>query len=338
MPRDSRQIYCLPCRNKPCPRCGGKKKVTALTCKSCEPSKVGVPRAPRKKVLPAIDCIVCGATFNPGNTLQKYCFVCIEQSHICVDCGVQKHRSVRGPRCRRCTDLHRINNPRERQPREEKPVEQIISEVEAFGLLPAKQYAFGYVMGVVFGDGSITKETNRIPDGIRSDGTMGYHDATIHRVRLSVTSQAFAERFAERWEVLTGKPAKVYTSVRTNFEKSTLKGRREEGYTVQLFNVRQCHVLLTRYLAYLKYDSELYELLRFPNEVLRGFIHGMIDSEGYLNPKVPRRIDIANKKVTLLDVMVFMFELLGYKATIYTSPSQSVAHLVTYMDYGKYIG
>jgi len=77
-------------------------------------------------------------------------------------------------------------------------------------------------------------------------------------------------------------------------------------------------------------------MLDFPLEVMRGFLHGMIDSEGYLNPKVPKRIDIANKDIDLLNTLVIMLERLGYTANVYTSPSQSVSHLVTYMPYSKY--
>ena len=334
------EILCLLCSNsfmprdgrEPCPHCGGKKRPGAITCKPCEPSKAGIPRAPRRETLPAIDCIVCGASFKPGSIAERRCPACILKSKSCEVCGVTKKDSP-GPRCRKCTDIHRIDDGKTGKwnRREEKSIEQVISEVEAFGLLSEKQYAFGYVMGVVFGDGSISKVTNRIPY-TRSDGTTRYHDSTIRLIRLSVTSQAFAERFAKHLEVLIDSPVRIWTSTRTNFDKSTLKGRREE-YSVQLFTIDKCHVLLGRYLAYLKHDSELYELLRFPVEVTRGFVHGMIDSEGYVNDNYT---DIANKRVALLDVMVFMFEQLGYSATVYTSPSQSVSHLRTSIPYIKY--
>jgi len=128
----------------------------------------------------------------------------------------------------------------------------------------------------------------------------------------------------------------VYTSFRTNFEKSTLRGRRKEGYSVQLFNVRQGHVLLTRYLAHLKYERHPSKMLDFPLEVMRGFIHGMVDSEGYLNPKRPERIDIANKDTRLLDTLVLMLNCLEFGGKVYTNPSQSVSRLVTSMPYVKY--
>jgi hypothetical protein len=228
----------------------------------------------------------------------------------------------------------RIGIPNLKNRREEKPIEYVISEVEALGFLPEKQYAFGYVTGVIFGDGSISREKTS-QSHIRSDGTKTPGRGFMYFVRLSVTSQVFAERFGSQWEVLTDRPAKIWTKVRTNFDKSTLKGR-VEGYSVQLFNFRRCHVLLGRYFSHLKYENDPSYLLKFPLEVMRGFIHGMIDSEGYLNPKVPRRIDIANKDIELLNTLVIMLEQFGYNANVYTSPSQSVSHLVTYMPYSKY--
>lgn len=278
-------------------------------------------------------CQQCGNSFTPRRHRQKYCSVCIEQSHVCVDCGARKHRSVRGPRCKSCADIKRIGNPNLKNRREEIPIEQVTFEVEAFGLLPEKQYAFGYVIGTVFGDGSITKDKKR--NLKRRDGAPRDRLVTLYRIRLQVTERVFAERFAQQWTILIGKVPSIMTSTRTDFSKSTLKGCREE-YTVELFTIGPRHALLGRYLAYLKYDSELYELLRFPPEVMRGFIHGMIDSEGYLNPKRPGRIDVGNKRVTLLDVMAFMLDIIGYKGTVYTSPSQSVAHLIAYLPYSKY--
>jgi|SRR6185312_9766127 len=285
-------------------------------------------------ILPA--CVRCGNTFtlNPRLPKQKYCAVCIKQSQICIDCGVKKHRSFRGPRCKKCDTLNRIDKPNLKNRRPEKPIEQVIVEAEEFGLVPEKQYAFGYVMGVVFGDGCVSKVSNR-QSHVRSDGTQSVKRTGTYLIRLSVTSQAFAERFASQWEVLTGRPATISTKVRTNFSKSTLKGR-SEGYSVQLFDVNPAHMLLGRYFKHLKHESELYELLRFPIEVMRGFVHGMIDSEGYINPKFPGRIDIANKRITLLDVIVLMLESLGCSGTVYTSSSQTVAHLVTRMAYRKY--
>jgi len=135
-------------------------------------------------ILPS--CVRCGNAFTPRRNRQKYCPSCIEQSHTCVDCGVVQHRSVRGPRCKKCDSLNSIGKPRPWNRRPEKPIEQVISEVEAFGLLPEKQYAFGYVIGVIFGDGSITSETIRASHTC-IDGTVTIRPSVMRRIRLSVT-------------------------------------------------------------------------------------------------------------------------------------------------------
>jgi len=214
--------------------------------------------------------------------------------------------------------------------REEKPIEQVISEAEAIGLLPEKQYAFGYVIGVVFGDGSVSKDVHG--NLKRADGTVRPRPVTLYRVRLQVTEQVFAERFASQWTILTGKTPSIMTTTRTDFSKSTLKGRREE-YRVNLFNIGPRHAIFGRYLAYLKYESDPSELLHFPLEVMRGFVHGMIDSEGYVRAKYT---DIANKDIDLLNILVIMFARFGQKATVHTSLSQLVAHLRTKTTYYKY--
>ncbi len=282
-------------------------------------------------ILPS--CVRCGNPFTSRRNRQKYCPVCIEQSHLCVDCGAIKHRSVRGPRCRKCTNILLIGKPNLKNRREEKPIEQIISEAESIGLLPEKQYAFGYVIGVVFGDGSVSKDVHG--NLKRADGTVRPRPVTLYRVRLQVTEQVFAERFANQWTILTGKTPSIMTTTRTDFSKSTLKGRREE-YRVNLFNIGPRHAIFGRYLAHLKYESDPSELLRFPLEAMRGFVYGMIDSEGYLNPKRPERIDIANKDIKLLDTLVLMLNCLEFGGKVYTNPSQTVSHLVTSMPYVKY--
>ena len=284
-------------------------------------------------ILPS--CKSCGNSFTTRRSLQKHCPTCIEKSHTCIDCGAQKHRSVRGPRCRKCTNITRIGKPNLKGRCQEKPIGQVIAESEALGTLPEKQYALGYVIGVIFGDGSISKDVH---DSLkRSDGALRDRPVTLYRIRLQVTERIFAERFARQWQILTGKTPTIMTSVRTNFSKSTVKIR--EGYAVRLFTIGPRHALLGRYLAHLKHDSELYELLRFPPLVMQGIIHGMIDSEGWSPDWNSRkRIEISNKRATLLDVLAHMLNLLGYKATVYTSAIDQMSRLVTYMDYQKYIG
>lgn len=274
-------------------------------------------------------CPLCGNSFAPRTNRQKYCRICIHKP--CPTCG--KPKDVRAEKCKQCEFVNRIGQPNIKNCRERPPLEQVILEIESLGLLPERQYSFGYIMGVFFGDGCIGNAVQRSKHTCKN-GTVITQEKHTLMMRLSVTSQAFAKHFSRQWELLTGRKSKVWETTRTNFDASTLKGMKEEEYSVKLFNVNPVYLSFARYMAHLKYEADLYELLRFPSEVARGFIHGMIDSEGYVNEKYT---DIANKRATLLDVIAIMLESLGYKATIYMSPSQKVAHLRTGVIYKKCI-
>lgn len=277
-------------------------------------------------------CFNCGKPFTPRRHKQKYCSSCIEQSHLCIDCGVRKHRSVRGPRCKKCTDAFKFGKPNLKNRREPLPIEQVITEVESFGLLPDKQYAFGYVIGVVFGDGAISKDVH---DKLRrSDGSPRLRPVVLYRIRLQVISQAFAERFANHWEILAGKRPTIMSTTRSHWPDSSL-WKPEHRRDVKLFNVAPRHMLLGRYLAYLKFDSELYDLLRFPPDVMLGFMHGMIDSEGWVSRR-NKRIEVSNKRATLLDVLGLMANSFGYTASVSEQPFDMFRLYIYGMPYVKF--
>lgn len=327
-PRNSRQKYCLDCVHKPCELCGAKKDVRARVCKQCDVIEA-ISRAKsisRKEALPAITCALCDALFTPRNIRQQYCSPCVNKP--CPSCG--KPKDVRAEKCKQCEFANRIGQPNIKNRRERPPMEQVISDIEAIGLLPEKQYAFGYVIGVTFGDGCVNESTVQSKHTCKNGAVVIQVKQLLH-IDLQVTSQDFANRFALQWKSLTGRTTKVGSFVRT-FRSSTLKGMPDE-YTSRLFRVSIANIAFARYLAHLKYGSRPSELLKFPLEVVRGFVHGMIDSEGYVRPEYT---DIANKDIDLLNTLVAMLEMLGYTATVYTSPSQSVAHLRTQYMYHKY--
>ena len=97
-----------------------------------------------------------------------------------------------------------------------------------------------------------------------------------------------------------------------------------DGYVLKGFNAAASHRIFAPYFAHLKYQCDPSILLQFPDDVLRGFVQGMIDSEGYITDKYT---DIANKNRALLNALVQMFARLGRQAKVYDSPSQNVAHL-----------
>lgn len=261
-------------------------------------------------------CRICDAVFMPRDWRQSYCLDC--STAPCIDCGGAK--DARAPRCRACDTIFQRGRPKGR--RAIPPIDTIISEVETIGLQSDKQYAFGYIIGVTFGDGYVGQVTDKIKHRCK-DGSITVNTGTSYRPRLSVTEEWFANRFAEHWQIPTGRSVKVWSHTRSSFEKSTLKGART-GYTLTLYVAAPRHAKISRYLHHLKYVCEPSYALQFPVEVLKGFIQGMIDSEGYTSPKYT---DIANKNTDLLDALVVMLDRLGIAAKVYNSPSQNVAHL-----------
>jgi len=261
-------------------------------------------------------CRACGAEFLPRVGKQVYCDPCHTP---CPDCG--KPKDVRALRCRSCAAIQREGVPAPHNRRTPPPIDEVIAQCEGLGLPESKQYAFGYVIGVIFGDGSVSRVVDRIKFQSRS-GRISVFEVASYRPRLGVTSRAFAERFAAQWAVLTGRIVGVREGTR-RFGKATLPGM-PDNLTITIYTVNPRHTLLGRYLANLKYERGPATLPEFPEDVRRGILAGMIDSEGYIAPKY---IDITNKDRALLLAIDAICTSLGKRSTIYDSPSQKVLHL-----------
>lgn len=191
-------------------------------------------------------------------------------------------------------------------------------QAEALLAIPEKAFSFGYVLGVIYGDGSVSRTTDRRL--LRDRETRSAY--TSYRIRLQVTDRAFAEAFRAQWRCLTGRYVSVWSTVRTNFDNSSLKGHARRP--TELFIVSPRANTLGRYFHYRKYECAPEWLLSLPREAALGFICGFIDSEGYVNP---RYLDIANQDEHLLESVRSMFSRIGYPTRIYRNPSQRVAHL-----------
>ena len=268
----------------------------------------------------AKNCRRCSRVFMPRVGGQVYCDPCHTP---CIGCGGKK--DVRGDRCKRCEYAGRIGRANPRNRRSEEPLANLIDRIESAFLAPTTAHAFGYVVGVMFGDGCISPVVDLIKYRC-ADGTITVHRNTSHRPRLAVTSEGFAQRFADRWNALTGRRVRVQRTTRSNFSSSTLKGL-TQGRSVELFMVAPRHAPLGRYLHNLKYTRGADVALAWPIDAQRGFVEGMSDSEGYVSPS--GYLDIANKDKSLLQVVSKMLGNLGYPARIYHSPSQAVSHLRT---------
>lgn len=261
-------------------------------------------------------CRKCGIDFAPRDWRQDYCDPCHTP---CPDCGGGK--DIRAARCRNCFGKHREGVPISWTRRAPLPIEEVIICVEDIGTQLGKQFAFGYVIGVAFGDGCITRVSETVRHKCKS-GAVSHHQILRYRFCLQVTSQEFAEAFARKWTLLTGRPAKARTYTRTNFASSTLKGHTPKPI---LLHIVSCgHILFTRYLHNLKYTIGPSGLVKFPREVKLGIICGLIDSEGYVSGKY---LDLANSDIGLLQSAQAIFADIGYSTRIYRSKSQRIAHL-----------
>ncbi len=264
-----------------------------------------MPYTPKEK-----PCSVCKTPFMPRHWKQSVCAACA--TALCVDCGGKK--DARSPRCRACDTKFQRGISKGRRP--EKPIETVIAEVEAIGLRPDKQYAFGYVIGVIFGDGCVSRVTDKIKHRC-TDGSITVNTETSYRPLLMVTEEWFAHCFANQWCILTGRTVTVRKGFRSNFETSTVLKRKD--YTITTFTVHPRSASVGRYLHHLKYKSAPAVLLKFPLDVFSGITQGMIDSEGYICAKY---IDVSNMNIALLHVLAKMFNQLGTPARVYLSPSQ----------------
>jgi len=261
-------------------------------------------------------CIGCGAEFIPHVGKQKWCYPCHKP---CPDCGCPK--DVRAARCRKCDAAIQEGARKPNSGLKSPPIEKVVASIEALGLHPDRQFAFGYVIGVTFGDGSISVSTVRGKHLCKS-GRITICTQTDHRFRLQVTCREFAEALARQWGVLTSITPGVSSSVRTTFSRTTLRGHSPRPLRLYLVSPRNRP--LARYLHRLKYEIGPVCFTDFPRQVQLGILCGMIDSEGYVAKKY---LDVANKDVSLLKAVQALFLAFGYPTRIYQSPSQRVAHL-----------
>lgn len=175
-------------------------------------------------------------------------------------------------------------------------------------------YDAGYVVGVMLGDGYLAHQRVKRPSGSRS---------VAFSLRLDVRSEAFARKFLDMARACTGAKGWI--------------GKR-------LMNTRVCPELGMKggeklYWRIIVISREWYEKLRpiererqydllseKSDQFAQGFVDGMIDSEGYINPNYT---DISNKDVQLLDLTAEFLRQLGHSARVYGPYpyARGVAHL-----------
>ncbi len=253
-------------------------------------------------------CLICNQLFLPKVGKQKYCDDC----HIpCPMCNGKK--DPRYKRCRKCDSLHKEGKPLGSRSRQ--TLKSLIDEIEVEYSTPDKSFAFGYVIGTALGDGCISKVTDKIKHTCLSNNISTYLREG-YRVTLQTVTKEFALAFVSKWKVLVGREPKVREYTRTNFSFSSIINNPKP---TKLFQTSPRHAKLGRYLYHIKYERPLMDLLSLNKETLNGILVGMIDSEGYVNPK--KYIIISNKKLELLEICKHVLLSLGYSSKIYGKES-----------------
>jgi predicted RNA-binding Zn-ribbon protein involved in translation (DUF1610 family) len=177
-------------------------------------------------------------------------------------------------------------------------------------------YDAGYVVGVMLGDGSFARSRHSVEnkDGSRRTG---------YSLRLGVTSEAFARKFADHVGRLMGRAPWVWPYTRERKANPAI-GMPPCATTewIVVANSREWYERLRP----VKHDHAYDRIVGLGPEFKAGFVAGMIDSEGYVNEKYT---DVANKDRALLDLTVRMLGDLGHKAKVYGPYpySRGVMHL-----------
>lgn len=171
----------------------------------------------------------------------------------------------------------------------------------------------GYLFGVVLGDGYLSKRY------VKKMNSFSFG------IKLAVTDIAFATRFAETLErYFENKPwRKAYTRTR---KANPEIGMPETSVTEHVVSIssREWYDRI----APVKLGRD-FSIIRSKNmEFRKGFLQGMLDSEGYISHQY-RYTDIAGKDLALLESVAEIAREMGYKAKVYGPYpyARGVAHL-----------
>lgn len=171
----------------------------------------------------------------------------------------------------------------------------------------------GYIFGVVLGDGYLYK---RFVKKMNSNA---------YGILLAVTDSAFADRFAGTLErCVTSKP---HRRERISLKKANPKIGMPETIVIEQIVSLSSREWFDK-ISPVKHDRD-FDVIRSKSlEFKKGFLQGMLDSEGYVNYG-NKYTDISGKDLNLLAVVREIAEACGYKAKVYGPYpyARGVAHL-----------
>ena len=193
-----------------------------------------------------------------------------------------------------------------------------------FGLKKEKEerplifnYSLGYVIGVLVGDGSLSKwrDYHYFDDKFRQvQKSKATKIVPRYRygIQLLVKDRDFAETFAKRLQEITGRDVSPYPV--TCKEVTEIAGNKlSKPYSMHGFKVQQTNKNLYKKLLPLKED--LTWIMETDMEVINGFLMGLFDSDGGVTKRP--RVHLTNKDKNLLDLVKQLLRKYKIDAHIY---------------------
>lgn len=182
-------------------------------------------------------------------------------------------------------------------------------------------YSLGYVIGVLVGDGSLSKwrdyhyfddKFRQVPKSKATKIVPRYR----YGVQLNVKDRDFAEAFAKHLKEVTGRDVSPYPITREDITE--IAGNvLSEPYTFHGYKVQQTNKKLYEKLTPLKEDLSWIRDINI--EVKRGFLRGFFDSDGGASKRP--RVHLTNKKIKLLQLVKQLLSDFGIKGNIYPNGS-----------------
>lgn len=200
-------------------------------------------------------------------------------------------------------------------------------------------YSLGYIIGVLVGDGSLSKwrdyhyfddKFRQVPKSKATKIVPRYR----YGLQLLVKDKDFAETFAKHLQIISGRNVSHYPV--TCKEVTEIAGNKlSKPYSFHGFRVQQTNKELYKKLLPLKEDlTWIYDA---NDDVKTGFLGGFFDSDGGTE-KGRARITLTKKDIKLLELTRSLLEEFEIYSNIYSCPSwKGISRIyITGLDTNKF--
>lgn len=183
-------------------------------------------------------------------------------------------------------------------------------------------YSLGYIIGVLIGDGSLSKyrdyhyfddKFRQVPKSNATKIVPRYR----YSLQLTVKDRDFAENFAKHLQKISGRDISPYPV--TGKEVTEIAGNKlSKPYSLHGYRVQQTNKNLYKKLKPLLEDRTW--IYNANDDVKIGFLSGLFDSDGGIE-KGRARIKLTNKDINLLELTRNLLEEFKISSNIYSCPS-----------------